>query len=144
MPLLIDGDNLLGSWPGRKRSEAERRGLAFELSRFAARSQRRVVVVFDGNAPAGEGLGSDVLYAGRSATADELILQLLGEQADPRGWTVVTSDRSLGDRCRHLRASVERSDRFRKRLTRDTATEKPERESDIIYWLEQFDATGED
>jgi predicted RNA-binding protein with PIN domain len=144
VPLLVDGDNLLGTWPGRKRSDAERRSLAFELSRFAQRTRRRVRVVFDGTGPPGEGPGTDVKFAGPSSTADDLILAFLRQQSDPRGWTVVTSDRSLGDQCRYLKATVLRSDRFRKQLTADPATEKPERESDVAYWLDQFGSPPED
>jgi len=64
VPILVDGDNLLGTWPGRRRSDAERRALAFELGRFATQQRRRVVVVFDGPAPPSSTLGEDVLFAG--------------------------------------------------------------------------------
>jgi len=141
VPLLVDGDNLLGTWPGRRRSDAERRKLAFDLGRYSTRERRRVVVVFDGVAPPGMNLGPDVHFAGGHRTADDLILELLRREKEPRGWTVVTSDRSLGDQCRHLRARVERSDRFRGRLAGGAGEEKPEREDDVDYWLEQF---GED
>jgi predicted RNA-binding protein with PIN domain len=135
---LIDGDNLLGTWPGHRRSDPGRRWLARELDRFAARERRRVVVVFDGGAPPGVAPRPDVHFAGGARTADDVILALLRREEDPRGWTVVTSDRSLGDQCRHMRARVERSDRFRRRLTVHHGPEKPEREEEIDYWLEQF------
>jgi len=138
MPYLVDGDNLLGTWRGRRRSDAERRKLAFELGRFATRQRRRIVVVFDGTAPPGTGLGPDVRYSGAGRTADDVILQFLREAQDPRGWTVVTSDRSLSDQCRYLHARPERCDQFRKRLHAATTEEKPEREHDLDYWLRQF------
>lgn len=138
MPFLVDGDNLLGTWPGRKRSDAERRGLAFELDRFAARHRRRVVVVFDGNPPPGVDLGPDVRFSGPGRTADDVILGFLRDVEDRRGWIVVTSDRSLGDQCRYLDARVERADGFRKRLLNQSGEEKPQREDDVEYWLAQF------
>lgn len=138
MPILVDGDNLLGTWPGRRRSDAERRALAFELGRFAARQRRRVVVVFDGQAPPSSNLGEDVFFAGSGRSADDVILGLLRNEADPRGWTVATSDRSLGDQCRWIGARIERSDRFRRRLGPERGAEKPERETDVAYWLERF------
>jgi predicted RNA-binding protein with PIN domain len=138
VPFLIDGDNLLGTWPGRRRSDAERRALVRELDRFAARERRRVVVVFDGVPPPGLVPGPDVHFAGGGRTADDVILARVRREPDPRGWTVVTSDRSLGDRCRHARARVERSDRFRTRLRARKSDEKPEREDDVDYWLRQF------
>lgn len=138
MPYLIDGDNLLGTWPERKRSDAERRKLALELDRFALRRQRRVLVVFDGTAPPGMQVGAGARFAGKGKTADEVILEILRNQGDRRGWIVVTSDRSLGDQCRYLQARLERCHEFRKRLHHNPQQEKPEREADIAYWLEQF------
>jgi predicted RNA-binding protein with PIN domain len=142
MPYLIDGDNLLGTWRGRERTPLERRGLATELARFGARLRRRVVVVFDGTARDGLQFGADVHFAGPTHTADQRILELLRREEHPKGWTVVTSDRSLGDRCRWLGARVERSDLFRKRLSAQGTGEKPERETELDYWLEQFDDEG--
>ncbi|HKQ61349.1 MAG TPA: NYN domain-containing protein [Candidatus Polarisedimenticolaceae bacterium] len=138
MPWLVDGDNLLGTWPGRRRTERERRALAQQLGRLAVREGRRVVVVFDGPTPPGPAFGPEVHFAA-PASADQRILAWLEREADPRGWTVVTSDRSLADRCRHRQARVERSDAFRKRLAPGGEAEKPEREADVSYWLEQFE-----
>jgi predicted RNA-binding protein with PIN domain len=140
MPILIDGDNLLGTWPGRQRSDRERRALALELDRFAARARRRVVVVFDGTEPPGTHLGADVRFAGPARSADALILDLLRAEEDRRGWLVVTSDRSLADQCRYLGARHERSDGFRRRLTSASGPEKPEREDDVYGWLARFGA----
>ena len=141
MPFLVDGDNLLGTWPGRRRSDAERRQLAMELGRLAHRWRRRVLIVFDGQPPPETSFGSNVRFAGPARTADDLILEFLREQNDRRGWTVITSDRSLGDQCRYLEARVERCDLFRRRMSSDPAAEKPDRVDDLDYWMEQF---GED
>lgn len=141
MPFLVDGDNLLGTWPGRRRSDAERRELAMELGRLAHGWRRRVLIVFDGQPPPATSFGSNVRFAGRARTADDLILETLREQEDRRGWIVITSDRSLGDQCRYLEARVERCDLFRRRMSRNPATEKPDQVEDLDYWLEQF---GED
>ncbi len=138
MPFLVDGDNLLGSWKGRSRSDAERQRLAGELRRFASRERRSLLLVFDGTEPPGLHLGADVRFAGPGRSADELILALLRDQEDRRGWTVVTSDRSLGDQCRYMRARVERCDRFRSRLADAGSADKPEREFEVDYWLERF------
>jgi len=140
VPILIDGDNLLGTW-GRSRTAAERRRLALELTRFARRERKRVATVFDGDAPPALAFGAEVRFSGAGRTADDLILETLRNQADPRGWLVVTSDRSLGDRCRWLGARVERCDIFRKRLWQPEEADKPESEVDVDYWLRVF---GED
>ncbi len=138
MPYLVDGDKLPLTCPRRPRTDAERSALALELDRFSARQRKRLVVVFDGTPPPGRHLGPDVHFAGPGRTADDLILSLLRREEDRRGWIVITSDRPLGDRCRHLEARVERSDLFRKRLSAGTHEEKPEREDDVDYWLRQF------
>lgn len=138
MPFIIDGDNLLGTWPGRRRSDADKRELAMQVARLSAAERKRFITVFDGTAPPGVSFGAGVRFAGPGRTADELILDILREQEHRRGCVVVTSDRSLGDQCRYLEARVERCDRFRGRLRAGHPTEKPEHEDEIEFWLRQF------
>jgi predicted RNA-binding protein with PIN domain len=138
VPLLVDGDNLLGTWRGRKRSDAERQRLAVELARYASREGKRLLIVFDGKPAPGMHFGAGVSFSGPGRKADDAILERLRAETDRRGWTVVTSDRSLGDQCRWLGSRVERCDRFRPRLTGATVDEKPERETDIDYWIQEF------
>ena len=138
MPRVIDGDNLLGTWPGRSRADAEKRALVREVDSLMRREKRRVVVVFDGSPPPGVSYGSDVFFSGRGRKADAVILDLLRLQSDPRGWSVVTNDRSLADQCRFVGAKVESVRVFRERLQRDAAAEKPNTPGDIDYWLDQF------
>jgi predicted RNA-binding protein with PIN domain len=138
MPVLIDGDNLLGTWPGRNRSDRERRELARSLLRKYGTSGRRFVVVFDGPAPDVPPPSTDVRYSGSGRSADDVILAFLRKERNPREWTVVTSDRSLGDRCRHLGARVERCDRFRPTLREQGVEEKPDGNVDVREWMEYF------
>jgi len=138
MPRVIDGDNLLGTWPGRSRSDADKRALVREVDGLMRREKRRIVVVFDGTPPPGVSYGSDVFFSGQGRKADAVILDLLRRESDPRGWTVVTNDRSLADQSRFVGAKVEPVRAFRERLRRDPAGEKPESTADIDYWLGQF------
>ncbi len=126
MPRVIDGDNLLGTWPGRSRADAEKHALAREVDGLRREENRRVVLVFDGSSPPGVSYGPDVRFAGKGRKADAVILELLRQESDKRGWTVVTNDRSLADQCRWLGAQIEAVREFRERLLRETAGEKPE------------------
>lgn len=140
MPVIVDGDNLLGSWPGRSRSDDERRALAREIGSFAAREGKAILLCFDGTAPLSVSPGRDVLFSGAGRTADDLILGHLKRQQDRHGFLVVTNDRSLADRCRWLGAKVERCDVFRKRLGesgRPEANGKAD-PADVDYWLGVF------
>lgn len=137
MPRLIDGDNLLGAWPGRGRTDEDKRALVRELGGLTRRDQRRVVVVFDGAAPPGASQGPDVVYSGRPS-ADRVILSRLRAERDPKGWIVVTNDRQLADRCRHLGARIEGSRAFRLRLAAGPQGEKPDEPGELDYWLQAF------
>lgn len=138
MPYLVDGDNLLGTWPGRSRSDGEKRTLCRQLLRFGRAQRRRVVVVFDGPDPPVPFPTPDAVFSGAGRSADAVIIDRLRAESDPRGWTVVTSDRSLGDQCRWIGARVERSDRFRPRLGDRGGSEKPDDPVDVDEWLEWF------
>lgn len=138
MPRVIDGDNLLGTWPGHSRSDAEKRELVRAVVRLARRDVRRSVLVFDGSEPPGVSYGKDVLYAGPGRSADAVILELLRRESDPRGFTVVTADRSLADQCRWIGASVESPKAFRDRLGSGDEGDKPQGADDVAFWLEQF------
>jgi hypothetical protein len=137
VPWLVDGDNLLGTWPGHRRSDAERRELARAIFRWAVRERRRAVVVFDGPPPPVPPPVPDVHFPGPGQDADGWIVGFLRRVRDVAGWTVVTNDRPLGDQCRHLGARLERCGRFRERLP-SAGAEKPEGPVDVEAWLELF------
>jgi hypothetical protein len=90
------------------------------------------------------GFAADTLFSG-ARSADEVILSRLREAADPRGFVVVTHDRSLADKCRALGARIESPRDFRSRLQGGAGGEKPAREDDVDGWLETFggDPSGE-
>ena len=138
MPRLVDGDNVLGTWPGRSRTVEDKRALSREVDALTRRERRPCVLVFDGTRPEGVGFAAETLFSGPGRTADDLILARLKEAADPRGWVVVTQDRSLGDRCRALGARIESPRDFRARLTASPGGEKPTREDDVDSWIETF------
>ena len=134
MPVLVDGNNLLGA----RRSDGSRRGLSGEISRLATRERRRIVLVFDGALPPHRFPSVDTHFSGPGKSADAWILDFLGRQDRVREWTVITDDRSLGDRCRHLGARVERCRPFRERLTTRHEGEKPSGPVNVKEWEDYF------
>lgn len=143
MPRIIDGDNVLGTWPGKRRSDADRRELVRSIARWSHRERRRAVVVFDGPEPPVPPPAHDVHYSGGGKSADDWIIEFVRRGTDPRGWVVVTNDRSLQDQCRHLGARVERCERFRERLAQPDGGEKPSGPVDVDEWLEFFGSDPE-
>ena len=137
MPRVVDGDNLLGGWPGRSRSEADKRRLSHELARLARREGREILLVFDGPEPMGIAFGGMTRFAGQGQTADAVILAHLRHQQDRRGCIVVTDDRSLGDQARWVGARVERCETLRARLA-GSGEEKPGGQDDLDYWKDVF------
>jgi predicted RNA-binding protein with PIN domain len=112
--LVVDGMNVIGSRPDgwwRDRRGAARR-LHARLARLAADEGDGITLVLDGRPSADlpEGVHDDVAVAyarrgGRNA-ADDRIVEMVRTDPDPRGLTVVTSDRDLADRVRALGATV--------------------------------------
>jgi predicted RNA-binding protein with PIN domain len=112
--LVVDGMNVIGSRPDgwwRARAGAARR-LHERLARLVAASGDAVTLVLDGRPTRDlpEGVHDDVavVYARRGGrdAADDRIVELVGADPDPRGLTVVTSDRELARRVRDLGADV--------------------------------------
>lgn len=137
MPRIVDGDNLLGGWPGRSRGEADKRQLSHELARLAKREGREIRLVFDGSEPMGVAFGGLTRFAGQGRSADDLILEHLRAQQDPAGWIVVTDDRRLSDQSRWVGARVERCETLRQRLAAG-GEEKPSGGDDLDYWKDVF------
>ena len=123
MPLLVDGNNLLGLRPEVLAKEPGiRRRLVKQLAAYARARRTSVIVVFDGE-PDEDGLRSDmtlgavrVIFSGRGSDADGRILEILDDAQDPAGFTLVSSDRLLGDRARQRRARCITSLKFRRTL----------------------------
>jgi predicted RNA-binding protein with PIN domain len=156
MAYIIDGNNVMGQTPGWHRDKPNaRRALLKKTAAFARARATRVTVVFDGapdrDAPEGSVFhGVKVLYAERGSDADARIQRLVENSQDPRGLTVVTSDRHLAFLVRTSGATVVRSGEFRKHI--DTILgSQPKIEDgeqfevgDVNEWLRYFGSLPED
>ena len=111
----------------------------------------QATVFFDGPPPAGS-LGSGQtdrvrIVFSEAKSADDLILRFLEGSKTPRDFTVVTSDKSLGDKARHRGGRVEKAHEFARRLDRPSKatgprSDKPaprETSAQIDAWLAVFD-----
>lgn len=150
MPYLVDGNNLAHALGLSIGGLADREACTRMVASFCRSQGARATVIFDGPAPDGARAATEtqrvrVLFSG-GRSADEVILRLVGDSKTPRDFTVVTSDKSLGDKARHRGASVERAHEFSRRLDRGTKgrqpSEKPsarETRDEIEAWLAVFD-----
>lgn len=157
MAYLIDGNNFLGLRPEVEGKEPGARERLVQLVARLARAKRtRAIIVFDGEPGEGHGSaggsgprlgGVSVIYSGRSSDADTRILRILDQEADPAGFTLVTNDRSLGDRARHRRAKVLRNAGFQNLLAEAAASasgdEKPLSPDQIAEWEAWFKSGGD-
>lgn len=134
MPWIVDGDNVLGS----RRDDARKRRLAAAVVALGRRLGRPILLVFDGPEP-GAPYPGEVVWSGAGARADDVIRSRVVGSTDPKGWTVVTDDRPLGDRCRTAGARVLRCAVFRREIDEPSSGgEKPEDRDDLEYWTSIF------
>ena len=156
MAYIVDGNNVMGQTPGWHRDKSRsRRNLLEQLAAFAAATKARVTVVFDGGPDPGAPEGSvfhgvRILYAERGSDADARIERIVDTSPEPRGLTVVTSDRHLAFLVRSRGASVVRSGEFRKKIERiiETKTQTEDGEEfqvgDVDKWLRYFGSLPDD
>jgi predicted RNA-binding protein with PIN domain len=121
MRWIVDAMNVIGTRPDgwwKDRHGAMVR-LVDQLERFVASTGDDVTVVFE--RPPFPPIESPVVEiasapkAGPNAADDEIV-RLLKEDADPEGIRVVTSDRALADQARFLNATIEPAEAFRRQI----------------------------
>lgn len=155
MPYIVDGNNLLAQTPGLSMNGAsDRRRFVSVLAAFTRSRRCKLTVFFDGEPLEGWGAtthlgGVTVRHSGRGISADDAILETIRRSASPSDITLVTSDRALYERGRHLGARGQLGHAFRRALQADAAAdaagaEKPERPEpgEVEAYLELFGETS--
>jgi len=153
MRYLIDGYNLmhalLGPPAGPQGLEAARQRLLDRLLELPGVEPTDLVVVFDARrAPAGRTTrsyrGVELRFA-QDRTADELIEDLVRQDASPATLTVVSDDHRVQNAARRRSCGlldcldwVERMKRGRPAVRPPADPEKPERAGDADEWLRAF------
>ena len=118
MPLLIDGHNLIGRLPDLRLDDPEDEAkLVARLRAYCARTGKSATVVFDQGLPGGRsrelaGGGVEVVFASAGRTADGILRERIRQARDPRGLTVVTSDRRIIAAAQARGVQVMRAEEF--------------------------------
>ena len=142
MPLLIDGHNLIGQLSDLCLDDPDDEAkLVARLRTYAARTRKRVTVVFDRGLPGGRSRdlsrgGVEVVFAASGRSADGILRGRIRRARDPRGLTVVTSDREVIAAAQARGARVVRSDEFAAQLETPNVGS---REQDVRLSSEEVD-----
>jgi predicted RNA-binding protein with PIN domain len=144
MLLLIDGHNLIGQGqlPDLRLDDPDDEArLVIRLRSYCARTGKRVTVVFDHGLPGGRswelsGGGVDVVFAPAGRTADGILRERIRRARDPRGLTVVTSDRQVIAAARVCGVRVVRSEEFAAQLN---VSRTVEAEPDVYLSAEEIE-----
>lgn len=150
MPLLVDGHNLIGQMPDLRLDDPEDEAkLVARLRTYAARTGRRVTVVFDQGLPGGRsrelsGGGVEVVFASPGRSADGILRERIRRARDPRGLIVVTSDRAIAAAARASGMHVWRAEEFAAQLNPPPPAVEPEPDErlsaqEVEEWLRVFE-----
>jgi hypothetical protein len=148
MPFLIDGHNLIGKMPGLRLDDPDdERQLVQFLRAYLARVKKSGTVVFDRGSlddqqPKLSSRTLSVRFARPPRTADEVIVELVRQEKNPRGLTVVSSDARVRALARQAGASVQEAAAFARAVLAapplPAQKEKGLSPSEVEAWEKEF------
>jgi len=149
MPLLIDGHNLIGQCPRLSLDDPDdEEKLARLLATYAARTGKKVTVVFDPGEPTALSRtrrlgGVEVVFAPPGSTADTVIARRVQRARHPPDWIVITSDQALSEKVTRLGARTRSAQEFATEACAPALAEAEEKQSassagEVEAWLELF------
>jgi len=147
MPFLIDGHNLIGQTPGLRLDDPDDEQKLVELLRgYLARIKKKGCVIFDRGLPGGASKWSnsilEVRFAPLPKTADDVILERLRREKNPRGLTVVSADHEVIRAAQHAGAAVKSPAAFaQEMLARPALPNEKETglsATEVEAWEEEF------
>jgi len=155
---LIDGHNLIGRLPDISLDDPDDEAkLVLKLLGFAARTGKKICVVFDRGIPAGRSrLGNavvEVVFADPVGTADAVMLRRIRRERNPQAMVVVSSDNAVLNAARARKMRTFTSAQFVAHLASPAPTQPdddgdkrpdaPVSKHEVEYWLKRFnDKTG--
>lgn len=155
---LIDGHNLIGKLPDISLDDPDDEAkLVLKLMGFAARTGKKISVIFDQGVPAGRSrLGNavvEVVFANPVGTADALMIRRIHSERSPQNLIVVSSDNAVLNAAHARKMRVFTSAQFVAQLATpapkppdediDKRPDAPVSKHEVEYWLRRFnDKTG--
>lgn len=147
MPFIFDGHNLIGKTPGLRLDDPDdERKLVLLLRGYLRRVKKKGTVVFDQGAfaelPSLSNRDLTVRFARPPRTADDVILDMVRQERNPRGLIVVTSDRRVSDLARQAGAVVRDAAEFVKAMFASPARlaekERGLTPAEVEEWEQEF------
>lgn len=151
MPVIIDGHNLIGKMSGISLADPDDEA---KLVGFLARQlhflHKKVIVVFDKGAETDSAPRLDspklrVIFASPESSADEIIMDMIRRDPNPKGLTIVSSDNEIRRCARSRRARLISAEDFAGQL--ESAPSRRRRgahrgevdDIDVDEWLDYFE-----
>jgi hypothetical protein len=151
MPYLIDGHNLIGQLPDISLADPnDEAKLVQKLAGFAARTGKKIVVIFDSGITGGKSRLStgmvEVVFATPRTNADRIMIERIQDAKDPLYWVVVSSDNQVLGAAQRRRMKAIRSHDFAQLMRPAAARDKEESDGREVYpspaevemWLKIF------
>jgi uncharacterized protein len=151
MPYLIDGHNLIGQLPDISLSDPnDEAKLVQKLAGFAARTGKKIVVIFDSGITGGKSRMStgmvEVVFATPRSNADRIMMERIADAKDPLYWVVVSSDNQVLGAAQRRKMKAIRSNDFAQLMRPAVAVDKEESDGREVYpspaevemWLKIF------
>lgn len=153
MRYLIDGHNLIAALPDIDLADPhDEAKLVYKLRGFAARTGKKITVVFDGGLPGGisKPLSTKQVEARFASSgkmsADEILLNRIRSLKNPRDMIVVTSDQEITSAAASRNITVLNAPAFIALLNPPSAEmdakEQPPSPDEVEKWLKIFSSSS--
>ena len=151
MPVIVDGHNVIGKMSSISLSDPDdEERLIKLLARHLHHNPQKTIVVFDKGtepdfAPQRRGPRLSVIFAPPESSADAIIIDMIRQDPNPKGLTVVSSDNEIRRCARSRRSRTVSAEAFAKKLDSPPDGRRRNRASgaensgiDIDEWIDYF------